>query len=326
MIKPTPQQLKTRRHQRETYTDKTKYKFCGSMFFWIYMVLCFSDFNTSIFKRHKELKKKIDTKVLLALEIVRFSTLHNEYIRETKGEPVSYKDLMIVWWLIFDKKSSWNKELRRILEWTGWEHILDIPTPTTYDNFFSGEDDEGIDKVNFNNFLDYLPREMFMDAVALVLKCDKHTSLTIYQDVSKTINQFSNAKILWYRRWLCYSDFRFAVKFFVKKPSQKYLRGVSYFSTYNSDQWLALCEKKEKVLMDKLEWKSNRDLKYIRKYIGENKPSDEKWMETMQVIWQRLLDIENEELKRLKEEWYRIVVRWGEINLIPPKEKNENEL
>jgi hypothetical protein len=87
-----------KKHQRDKYMFDQELKFWGSMFFRFYLVICLSGFNTSIFKRHKELCKKIDTKVLLTLELVKFTASYfGDWIEETKGKSISYRDLVIVW-------------------------------------------------------------------------------------------------------------------------------------------------------------------------------------------------------------------------------------
>jgi hypothetical protein len=50
---------------------------------------------------------------------------------------------------------------------------LGQPTPVSYDDFFNNVDSDGIDKISFTKFLAYLPKEMFIDAISQILKCEK---------------------------------------------------------------------------------------------------------------------------------------------------------
>ncbi len=292
-----------KKHQRDKYMFDQELKFYGSMFFWYYLVLCLSEFNTSIHKRRRELTKKIDTKVLLSLKLVKFtSTYFGEWMKEAWGKIISYRDLVIVWWLVFDEKSVRNKEFRELLKWTRREHILNQPTPTSYDDFFMNVDSDGIDKINFNKFLAYLPREMFMDAISLLLKCDKWVVISIDEDPK----ELWESEILWYKWRKIYWYFLYALKFFIKKPSQKYLKGLEWgFPVYRYDWRKALCTRKEKELMDKLDWKSDSDLRYIRQL----NPSSEGWIEAIEPVLQWIVNKKNKD-KSIELDWVDIYVEW----------------
>ena len=293
---------KRKKHQKSKYMYDRELKVYGSMFFWFYSILCFSDFNCSLFRRTRELYKKIDTKVLMALELVKFTTTYNsiwDYLPRKK--PISYRNLIIVWWLIFDKESAWNRELERILKWTAFKDILELPTPISYNKFFWSIDSEWIDKINFRKFLSYIPKEMFIEAIALVLKCYK-TELTYKDDL------WDN-EILWKKWWTCAWWFRRAVKNFIKKPTQKEISGKVSYEFIDSSEWLALIndKAKRKNIMEKLDWDADR-LWYTEQY-KNREPSNENWENTMEII---LRGIEDEK-ERLEGEWFDIRIKSRKI-------------
>lgn len=291
---------KMRKHRRDKYMYNPYYKEYGSMFFWFYSILCFSDFDFSLFIRDGvSLRKKFDSKVLLALELIKFSTTYNKWSDWGLKSPITYKNLVLIWWLIFDKQSEWNKELREILKWTGQEGILDLPTPASYDDFFKDYDSVWIDKISFSKFLWYLPKEMFVDAVALVLKCSKKEWTNP--------NELWDNEILWLTWGRCFARLNYAVSAFYKKPSQRRLIGKDKFIFLSPEEWLALFQWREqkKRYMEKLGWESGK-FKYTRQYY---KISNERWIATMEPILQKIADKKEEE-KELVTEGITIKVHW----------------
>lgn len=288
-------------HQRDKYMFNPELKYYGSMFFWYYTILCFSDFQTLLLKNSKELKKKIDTKVLLALQLVKFTSEHNP-----KLTPISYKDLLIIWWLTFDQNSYRNEELREVLKWTEWEYILEVNTPTSYDVFFKDIESKGIEKPSFNKYHRYLPKKMFFDAIALVLKCDKH-------EWTKPDNLWDN-EILWHRWGLYIKPFQYAVTYFIKKPKKKIERGEESFPFYSSENWLMLCETHQKAFKKKLGWDEDLGIKYAR----QTNLSDEKWMSAMEPLLKWIMERKIERNKIFESEWINISIKWTPPTSILP--------
>ena len=284
---------KSKRQDKKTYTDQPRYKYCGSMFFWYYTIICFSGFNYEIKKtQDKKLRKKFDTEVLLALELVRFTTKYCEERDILKWKPrkwrpkemspakyrlISYKDLTIVWWLIFDKDSKWNNELREILEDTWYEYILDKEPPISYIKFFEWSEDE-INKISFKKFLWFLPKDMFIDSTARVLNCNQH--------VNEEDNDLRKTEILWHSRSEIRRHFRYALREFAKRPSrQEELMGLESQTT---EDWINYYAENREKLRDWLEWtldkNSGRKLDYTRNIY----PSSDTWESIMEWILKRI--------------------------------------
>lgn len=294
---------KFKKHQKDRYMYNQDYKEYGSMFFWFYSVLCFSDFDFSLYISDGiTIKKKFDSKVLLALEFIRFATKHNEWADWRLKRPITYKNLVLIWWLVFDKQSEWNKELRKILKRTGQENILDWDIPDSYDDFFKDYNSDWIDKISFSKFLWYLPKEMFVDAVALVLKCS--------QKEWTWPDELWDNEILWLTWGRCFARLNYAVSAFYKKPSQKKLIGKDNFIFLSPEEWLALFQWREhkKKYMKKLDWEPGK-FKYTRQYY---KISNERWIATMEPILQGITD-KREKEKKLAKQGLTITVHW-----VPP--------
>lgn len=304
MRRITSKARKDKRYDRKTYTREPRYRYCGSMFFWFYTIVHFSWFNCEVTKDGKPLRKKFDMEVLLALELVRFTTKYCEENDRMKRRPrkerpkdwhpqryrkLSYRDLMLVRWLIFDKDSAWNDELREILNGTEYKYILDMEPTESYKNFFNPKDkemertrDKLIDNVNFKKYLSYLPKLMFLDCTAWTLNCDNHVLLDE--------EELRSIEILWYTWSEIRRHFRYALENFAYNPTKE--EKLVGLTKLNAEEWISYYAEHKLQLYRWLEWETNKTkVEYDRVRNGNTEPRNDRWESVMECVLKKKREI-----------------------------------
>lgn len=144
--------------------------------------------------------------------MVRFTIDNNPYI-VVRGFPIkkpSYKKLVITWGLIFDKKSEWNKELKKMLSGTGYEEMLNKKPHSSYTKYFEENDNYVMENINFSKFLEHLPKDLFIHCIAWILEC---------YNVS-----LQQTPILRHSRTKIASNFAWALRIFIEHPTKTNLQ------------------------------------------------------------------------------------------------------
>ena len=125
----------------------------------------------------KELKwsKAYDEDVLIILCIIK-------QLHKSNWEKISNKDLILIWWLAFDKevyknesRLKWKKEIKNILKYQ--------KLPKDYLNFFDKKDNKYLDKNSFQKYIARLNIERIKNFLIIILEaidCIQWKDLTFY--------------------------------------------------------------------------------------------------------------------------------------------------
>lgn len=290
---PSFQELRLKRYDRERYYFEKKYKLWAAMFFWYYSILCLGGLDCELERRDgKKFRKKYDTKIILALWLVRLTREKNNIIKqkfETK-KPISYKDLIIVWWLVFDKKSKRNEQLREIFADTGYEYILDNKVHDFYSYFFekksyrigkNGKENnfDDIDKISFKKYLVYIPKDLLIYSMLLIFKCSDEK---IHNDLRKN-------NILWYERsTISYYFSSSFVEFMAIPRTVEEKSQIHRYTTKDRESYYRI---NRQEIRKKLKWKPNDKLKAYNRMF---RPSSENWIHAIEKVLQRAEEIEKQ--------------------------------